>query len=84
MPDDTDNVSDNTAETSYRTNWFPDSLADNAQKRPLAPPGLPLVIALADGRKSHHGQIDAAHVPCCATIGPAAPARTVPALVASE
>lgn len=33
MPDDTDNVSDNTAETSYRTNWFPDSLADNAQKR---------------------------------------------------
>ncbi len=58
MPDDTDNVSDNTAETSCRTNWFPDSLADNAQKRPLAPPGLPLVIALADGRKTHHGQID--------------------------
>jgi hypothetical protein len=40
MPDDTDNVSDNSAETSYRTNWFPDSLADNAQKRPLVLHGL--------------------------------------------
>ena len=57
MPDDTDNVSELMAGQLYRTNWFPDSLADNAQKRPLAPPGLPLVIALADGRKAHHGQI---------------------------
>ena len=34
-------------------------------------------IALADGRKTHHGQIKAAHVPCCTIMGTAAPARTV-------
>ena len=59
MPDDTDNVSELMAGQLYRTNWFPDSLADNAQKRPLAPPGLPLVVPLPMAEKRTTGRLRA-------------------------
>lgn len=82
MPDDADNVSGMVPRPGCRTNWFTDSLMDKPHPgQSRAPAGAALLarwcIAIADGRKPHHGQIKAAHVPSCTIMGTAAPARTV-------